>query len=397
MKDRIYLDNAATTNLSAEVLNAMLPVFNNTFGNASSIHSFGKESANLLEKSRATIAESINANSGEVYFTSSGSEANTWAIIGIANANRDKGNHIITSKIEHSSVLKACKYLEQNGFEVTYLNVDRNGFVNFAEYLRALKSTTILVSIMSANNELGTIQNLKAIAQTAHEKDVIFHTDAVQLYGNMEIDVVDLGIDAMTISAHKIYGPNGIGALYLSKNVKIEPIIFGENEEKNKRGGTADVASVVGFAKASEIAMRDMRSNNYKLRNLSEYFVTKLIESVENVTINANTRQKLPHIVSATFTGVDGESLLLKLDLNGVAVSNGVVSAKNLLSVSHVIKAIGLNNDDARSTIRFSFGKNNSYEDIDKAISIVQKSVQELREYSSTYGMKTRKRKGDSK
>ena len=209
--------------------------------------------------------------------------------------------------------------------------------------------------------------------------------------------MVDLGIDAMTISAHKIYGPNGVGALYLSKNVKIEPIIFGENEEKNKRGGTADVASVVGFAKASEIAMRDMRSNNYKLRNLSEYFVTKLIESVENVTINANTRQKLPHIVSATFTGVDGESLLLKLDLNGVAVSNGVVSTKNLLSVSHVIKAIGLNNDDARSTIRFSFGKNNSYEDIDKAISIIQKSVQELREYSSTYGMKTRKRKGDSK
>jgi len=397
MKEKIYLDNAATTNLSAEVLNAMLPVLNNNFGNASSIHAFGREASSLVDQSRDTIAESINAKSNEIYFTSCGSEANTWALVGIANANRNHGNHIITSKIEHPSILEACKYLELNGFEVTYLNVDKNGFINFADYLRAFKPTTILVSIMSANNELGTIQNIKAIAQTAHEKDVIFHTDAVQLYGNMEIDVADLGIDAMTISAHKIYGPKGVGCLYLSNKVKIDPVIFGGNQERGKRGGTTNTAGVVGFAKASEIAMRDMRTNNYKLRGLSEYFVSKLTETIENITINANTRQKLPHIISIAFTGVDGESLLMKLDMNGVAVSTGSACSSNSLSVSHVITAIGLNNDDARSTIRFSLGKNNSYEDLDKAISIIQRAVEELRSYSSTYGMKTRKRKGDSK
>ncbi len=397
MKERIYLDNAATTNLSAEVLNSMIDVMTNTYGNSSSIHSFGRDAAALVDQSRDIIAESINAKSNEIYFTASGSEANTWAIIGIANANRVHGNHIITSKIEHPSVLEACKYLEENGFEVTYLNVDSHGFINFAEFLRALKPSTILVSIMSANNEIGTIQNIKAIAQTAHEKDVIFHTDAVQLYGNMEIDVVDLGIDAMTMSAHKIYGPKGVGALYLSNKVKIDPIVFGGNQERGKRGGTSNTAGIVGFAKASEIAMRDMRANNNKVRVISEYFVTKLTESIENVKINAATKQKLPHIISVMFTGVDGESLLMKLDMQGVAVSTGSACSSNSLTVSHVMKEIGLNNDDARATIRFSLGKNNSYEEIDKAIAIIQKTVAELREYSSTYGMKIRKRKGDSK
>ena len=396
MKEKIYLDNASTTNLGAEVLNAMLPVLNNNFGNASSMHSFGKDAANLVNESREKIAETINAKSNEIYFTSSGSEANTWAIVGIANANRNHGNHIITSKIEHPSILEACKYLEENGFEVTYLNVDKNGFINFADYLRAFKPSTIMVSIISANNEIGTIQNLKAIAQTAHEKGVIFHTDAAQLYGNMEIDVQDLGIDALTLSAHKIYGPKGVGALYLSNKVKIDSIIFGGSQERSKRGGTENTAGIVGFAKASEIAMRDMRTNNNKLRTLNEYFLTRLLETVENVKINANTRQKLPHIISASFVGVDGESLLIKLDMEGLAVSTGSDCSNNSLTVSHVIKAIGLNNDDARGTIRFSLGKNNSYEDMDKAIAIVQKAVEELREYSSTYGMKTRKRKGDS-
>jgi len=394
MKERIYLDNAATTNLSAEVLNAMLPVLNNTYGNASSIHSFGRDALKLVDESREQIASTINAKADEIYFTASGSEANAWAIIGIVNANRHHGNHIITTKIEHPSVLEVCKHLEEEGFEVTYLNVDSHGFINFAEFLRALKPTTIMASIMAANNEIGTIQNLKAIAQTAHEKGVIFHTDAVQLYGNMDIDVEDLGIDVMTLSAHKIYGPKGVGCLYVSNNVKIDSLIFGGNQERGKRGGTTNTAGIVGFAKASEIAIRDMRINNNKLRNLSEYFIAKLTESVENVKINANTRQKLPHIISATFVGVDGESLLMKLDMNGIAISTTSASSSNSL-VSHVLQAIGLNNDDARSTVRISLGKNNSYEEIDKAIAIIQRSVEELRAYSSTYGMKTRKRKGD--
>ncbi len=391
--DKIYLDNSATTPLGAEVLNAMMPVLSGVYGNPASIHSFGREASNLLDEARDTIAKTINAHSNEIYFTSSGSEANSWAIVGIANANHNKGNHIITSKIEHPSVLEACKYLERNGFEVTYLDVDENGFIRFADLLRAIKQGTIMISVMFANNELGTIQNIKAIAQTAHEKGIIFHTDAVQIYGNMDIDVEDLGIDALTISAHKIYGPKGVGALYVSNKIKIEPLIFGGNQERGKRGGTTNLAGVVGFAKACEIAKRDMRTNNHKLRLLSEYFISKLTGAVENIKFNAHTKQKLPHIISVNFVGVDGESLLTKLDMNGIAVSTGSACTSNSLTVSHVMTAIGLNNDDARSTIRFSLGKNNSYEELDKAITIIVKSVEELRAFSSTYGSKTRKKK----
>lgn len=393
-KDKIYLDNATTTNLGGEVLSAMLPVLTNNFGCTSSLHEFGKESRELVNNAKAIIAESINAQADEIYFTSSGSEANSWALIGLANANRNKGNHIIVSKIEHSSIMQACKFLESDGFNVTYLDVDSNGFINFAELLRAIKSNTVLVSIVAANNEIGTIQNIKAISQTAHEKGVIFHTDASQLYGTMDIDVDDLGIDAMTISAHKIYGPKGVGALYLSNKVKISPIIFGDNQQRNKRGGVENVAGIVGFGKACEIAMRDMKSNNHKLRALSEYFVAKLNQTVENVILNANTRQKLPHIISAIFVGVDGESLLMKLDMNGVAVSTACEYSNNQ-PVSHVISALGFNVDDAKCAIRFSLGKNNSYEEIDRTIAVIAKSVEELRAFSSTYGIKTRKRKGD--
>ena len=394
-KEKIYLDNASTTNLSAEVLNAMLPVMTSTFGNPSSSHSFGREASDLVEKARDIVAKSINAKANEIYFTAGGSEANSLAIVGLANANRNKGNHVIVSAIEHTSVLEACKHLEKEGFDVTYLDVDKNGFINFANLLRAIRSNTILISIIAANNEIGTIQNIKAISQTAHEKGIIFHTDAVQLFGNMDLDVEDLGIDSMSISSHKIYGPKGDGALYVSNKVKIDPIVFGGNQERHKRGGTVDTAGVIGFGKAVEIAMRDMRSNNHKIRALSEYFISKLSDSVENIMFNANTRQKLPHIISVMFVGVDGESLLTKLDMNGIAVSTGSACSSDSLAVSHVLKAIGLNNDDARCTIRFSLGKNNSYEEIDKAVAIISRSVEQLREFSSTYGMKTRKRKGD--
>lgn len=393
--ERIYLDNAATTSLGAEVLNSMMPVMTDVFGNTSSVHSFGRDAARLVDESRDIIANSINAKSNEIYFTASGCEANTWAMIGIANANRSHGNHIITSKIEHPSIMEACKYLEKNGFSVTYLDVDQNGFIRFVDLLRAIKSSTIMISIMAANNEIGTIQNLKAIAQTAHEKGIIFHTDAVQLYGNMYLDVKDIGIDAMTMSAHKIYGPKGVGCLYVSNNIKIDPIIFGGNQERSKRGGTTNTAGIVGFAKAVEIANRDMRTNNHKVRLLSEYFISKLTENVENIVINAHIKQKLPQIISVTFIGVDGESLMTKLDLNGVAVSTGSACSTNSLTVSHVLTAIGLTNDNARSTIRFSLSKNNSYDEIDKAITIIKRCVDELRAYSSTYGIKTRKRKGD--
>lgn len=393
--EKIYFDNASTTSINAEVLNAMLPVMTDNYGNSASVHLFGREAQNLLDNARDTIADSINAKSDEIYFTSSGSEANTWAIVGIASANRDRGNHIITSKIEHPSILNACAYLEKNGFEVTYLDVDKNGFIRFDQLLSEIRSDTLMIAIMSANNELGTIQNIKAIARTAHEKNIIFMTDAVQLYGNMELDVQDLEIDAMTMSAHKIHGPKGVGCLYLNSGIKIDPIIFGGNQERGKRGGTSNLPAIVGFARASEIAHQDMRIHNHKLRNLSEYFIAKLSEVVDHVTINANVNQKLPHIVSVTFTGIDGESLMTKLDMNGIAVSMGSACSSNSLKVSHVISAIGLKTEDARSTIRFSFSYTNTFDEIDKAISIIKQSVDELRAYSSTYGMKIRKRKGD--
>lgn len=393
--EKIYLDNASTTVLSAEVLNAMMPAMTEVYGNSASLHSFGRDAAALVDESRDKIAESINAKSNEIYFTSSGSEANTWAIIGIAMANRARGNHIITTKIEHQSTLEACKYLERNGFKVTYLDVDQNGFIRFTDLFSKMDSNTILLSFCGANNEIGTIQNLKAIAETAHEKGVLVHLDAVQLFGNMNLDVENLGVDAMTISAHKFYGPKGIACLYLSNNVKIENLIFGGNQERGKRGGTINTAGVVGFAKAAEIAMRDMRTNTHKLRLISEYFISRLNESVENIKINANVRQKLPNIISVTFTGVDGESLLTKLDMAGVAVSMGSACTSNSLTVSHVLTAIGLSNDDARSTIRFSLGKNNSYEELDRSVGIIKRNVEDLRAYSSTYSSKIRKRKGD--
>lgn len=393
--EKIYFDNAATTSIGAEPLNAMMQVLTDVQGNSASLHAFGREAAQLVDSSRDLIASTINAKSNEIYFTSGGCEANSMAIVGLAMANRNRGNHIITSKIEHPSVLNACKFLEKSGYEVTYLDVDKNGFIRFADLIASIKPTTVLVSIMAANNELGTIQNLKAIANTAHEKNVLFHTDAVQLYGNMEIDVEDIGIDAMTISSHKIYGPKGVGCLYVNNKVKIEPIIYGGNQERNKRGGTLNTAGIVGFAKACEIVNRDMRTNNHKLRELGNYFTKKLTEAVENVIINANIKQKLPHIISVCFVGVDGESLLTKLDLNGIAVSTGSACTSNSVEISHVMQAIGLTNNDAKSTIRFSLGKNNSFEEIDTAIAIIKQCVEELRAFSSTYGAKTRKRKGD--
>lgn len=390
-KEIIYLDNASSTMLSGEVLNAMLPVMTSIYGNMSDSSSFGDVARKCIEDSKKTIAETINAKYKEIYFTSCGSEANSWAIVGIANANRNRGNHIIVSEIEHTSILEACKFLENDGFEISYLPVDRNGFINFTELLRAIKPSTILISIMAANNEIGTIQNIKAISQTAHEKGIIFHTDAIQLYGNMDLDVEDLGIDAMSISGHKIYGPTGIGALYVSKSVKISPIVFGENQEEQKRGGTPNVSGIVGLAKACEIAYRDLRTNNHKVRGICEYFITNLTNHIENVIINANIKQKVPHIISVTFVGVNAESLVAKLNMNNVIASACVVEPKK----SRCLTSIGLDNDNASCVVRFSLGKNNSYEEIDKAIAIISQVVEELREFSSTYGMKIRKRKGD--
>ena len=389
---KIYLDNAATTKVSHEVLTEMLPAFNEVFGNPNSLHAFGREALNLVDKARDRVANGINAERGEIYFTSGGTEANNWALLGLAMANKAKGNHIITSQIEHHSVLESCKRLEKLGFEVTYLPVDETGLVDIAELLHCINQKTILVSVMAANNEIGTIQNLKTIAKIAHEKDVLFHTDAVQALGSFKIDVKDLDVDAMSISGHKVHAPKGVGALYVKKGVKIDNLVVGGEQEKGKRGGTLNLASIVGFGKAVETTVRDYTINNKKLKSLRDYFVSRVKEEIEYININGHNHQRLPGLASVSFNFIEGESLMLLLDMAGIAVSTGSACSSGDLQTSHVLKAIGLAPEIAQGTIRFSFGTNNTKEEIDYVIDVLKKNVAKLRQMSPLKARKSKKK-----
>lgn len=383
MSRKVYLDNAATTYVSSEVLNEMLPCFNAIYGNASSIHGFGRDAAAIVDRARDRIAAAINAKSAnEIYFTSGGTEADNWAIKGLAYANSNKGKHIITSAIEHHAVLDACAALEKEGFEITYLPVDSTGLVSITELLRAIRKDTILISIMAVNNEVGTIQNIKTIAKTAHENGIIFHTDAVQALGALRLDVQDMEIDALSISAHKIYGPKGVGALYVKNGIRIENLVDGGSQERGKRGGTLNVPGIAGFGKAAEIAVRDLAINQQKLRSIREYFLSKLKENVEYIHINGHPHQKIQGTVSVSFEMVEGESLLMLLDLDGVAVSTASACTSNSLLPSHVLKAMGIEDELAQGTIRFSFGKNTSKADVDYALEVLTSAVKKLRAIS---------------
>ena len=379
---KIYLDNASTTNVSNEVLTEMLPALGQNFGNPNSLHSFGRDAMALVDLARDRIATGINAERGEIYFTSGGTEANNWALIGLAMANKLKGNHIITSKIEHHSVLDACKKLENMGFEVTYLPVDQAGLVDIAELIHCIGQKTILVSIMAANNEIGTIQNLKTIAKIAHEKNVLFHTDAVQALGSFKIDVKDLDIDCMSISGHKVHAPKGVGCLYVKKGVKIDPYIVGGTQEKGKRGGTLNVASIVGFGKAVETTVRDYTVNNKKLKMLRDYFVSRITQEIPYIKINGHQHQRLPGLASVSFNMIEGESLMLLLDMAGIAVSTGSACSGGSLEPSHVLLATGMPQEIAQGTIRFSFGTNNTKSEIDFVVEELKKSVAKLRSMS---------------
>ena len=380
---KVYLDNAATTYVSSEVMAEMLPCFNTIYGNSSSIHSFGREASSIVDRARDRVAHAINANkSNEIYFTSGGTEADNWAIKGIAHAYASKGKHIIVSSIEHHAVLDACKQLEDEGFEITYLPVDKYGIVNIADILHEIKKTTILISIMTVNNEVGTIQNIKAIAKTAHEYGIIFHTDAVQAIGAVKIDVQDMEIDAMSMSAHKIYGPKGVGALYLKNGIQIEPLIIGGNQERAKRGGTTNVPAIAGFGKAIEIAVRDLSINQQKLKVVREYFVTMVKERIPYIQVNGHPHQKISGIVNISFEMIEGESILMLLDLEGVAVSTASACTSNALEPSHVLKAMGIEDELAQGAIRFSFGKNISKSDIDYVLEVLEKAVSKLRSIS---------------
>ena len=383
MSRKVYLDNAATTYVSTEVINEMMPCFNVIYGNPSSIHGFGREAAAIVDRARDRVANAINAkNSNEIYFTAGGSEADNWAIKGLAHAYANKGKHIITSAIEHHAILDACAALEKEGFEVTYLPVDKYGLVSVAELMHAIRKDTILISIMAVNNEVGTIQNIKTIAKTAHENGIIFHTDAVQAIGAVKIDVQDMEIDALSMSAHKIYGPKGAGALYLKNGIRIESLISGGNQERGKRGGTLNVPAIAGFGKAIEIAVRDLTINQQKLRSIREYFLSKVKENIEYIHVNGHPHQKIQGTVSISFEMVEGESILMLCDLEGVAVSTSSACTSNSLQPSHVLKAMGIEDEIAQGTIRFSFGKNISRAEVDYAVEVLTNAVKKLRAIS---------------
>ncbi|MBR2303335.1 MAG: cysteine desulfurase [Clostridia bacterium] len=380
--EKVYLDNAATTVCSHDVLNEMLPAFNAVFGNPSSLHSFGREASNLVDRARDKVAHAINAKSEEIYFTAGGSEANNWAIKGLAHANMAKGKHIITTKIEHDSVLESCQALEHEGFTVTYVGVDETGLVSLADILHNIRKDTILISVMTVNNEVGTIQNIKAIAKTAHENGILFHTDAVAALGSVRLDVEDMEIDAMSMSAHKIYGPKGCGALYLKNGVKCQDLIDGGNQERKKRGGTHNVPAIVGFGRAIEIATKEIIVNQQKIKKIRDYFVKELTQKINYTKINGHAFQKVQGIVNIGFEMINNEALVTMLDLSGVAVSVGSACTSGVAKKSHVLTAMNVPDEYLKGSIRFSFGKHISKEDIDYAIEVICQSVAKLRAIS---------------
>lgn len=380
---KVYLDNAATTYLSSEVLQEMMPVFTNLYGNSSSTHTFGREAECIADKARDRIAKAINADkSNEIYFTSSGTEANNWAIFGLARANKNKGKHIITSSIEHASILESVNKLKEEGFEITVLPADKYGIVSLASLMHHIRKDTILISIMSVNNEIGTIQNIKAIGKTAKENGVLFHTDATQALGGLRLDVKDMEIDALTLSAHKIYGPKGVGALYVKNGVEIDSLIFGGEQERAKRAGTLNTPAIAGFGKAVTIASKEIGTNVQKLKNIRNYIINKLSKTIKDFTLNGHPQQTVPSILSLTFDRVDGESLTMMLDLEGVAVSTGSACVSHAIKKSHVLSAIGLDELASQSTIRLSFAKSITKEEVNYAIEKIADAVKRLRKAS---------------
>ena len=378
----VYLDNAATTKIDETVMKDVIDCYTNKFGNASSIYKIGRDARACVEDSREKIAKIFNSKPEEIYFTSGGSEADNMAVKGIAHAYRNKGKHIITSKIEHPAVLETCKALEKEGFLVTYIGVDENGIVDLEELKSAIRPDTILISIMIANNEIGTIEPIKEIGEIAKEHNIIFHTDAVQAVGALKIDVKALNIDAMSLSGHKFYGPKGIGALYLKQGIVIDKLICGGHQEKNKRAGTENVPAIVGMAKALELAYEGMEERDKKIKELRDYYEENIIEKIPYIKLNGDKNNRLPGTSNISFRFIEGEGLLLNLDLKGICASSGSACTSGSLDPSHVLLAIGLTHEVAHGSLRISIGKYNTKDEIDYLIASLVEIVGRLREMS---------------
>ena len=370
-----YFDNAATTVIKEKVLMEMFPYLTNLYGNPSSMYSLGRYSKKAIEESRNKVATLIKANSKEIYFTSCGSESDNIAIKGFAYANQNKGKHIITSKIEHHAILETCETLERQGYEVTYLNVDKEGIVNISELINAIRKDTILISIMFANNEIGTIQPIEEIVKIAKLNNIVFHTDAVQAVGNIPIDVTKMGIDMLSMSAHKIHGPKGVGAIYIRNGIEIEKYINGGHQEKNKRAGTENVAGIVGFGEACRIAEKNLEYHIQYLTKLRNYYFKKVLDEIQNVKINGSTEKRLPGNANVCFKNIDAQELLFRLDEVGICASAGSACNTGTQSPSHVLIAIGLTSHEAKGALRTTFGEDNSFDDIDFLIERLKKII----------------------
>ncbi|NLJ78321.1 MAG: cysteine desulfurase NifS [Tissierellia bacterium] len=385
MKKLIYMDNAATTPTRQEVLDDMLPYFNIQYGNPSSVYSLGSRSRTAVEKSREIIGNMINAGEREIFFTAGGTEADNWAVRGVAYANKDKGNHIITSKVEHQGIIHTCEYLEKQGFAVTYLDVDEYGIVDLEQLEESITDETILISIMFANNEIGTVQPIKEIGEIAKERNIYFHTDAVQAIGNIRIDVDELNIDMLSMAAHKFHGPKGIGALYIRRGVKIDPLIIGGGQERNRRAGTENVPGIVGMGKAIELAYENLDEKNEKLIQLRERLIKGIFDNIDHVRLNGHPTKRLPGNVNICFEFIEGESLLLSLDMEGIAGSSGSACTSGTLEPSHVLLSIGLPHEIAHGSLRLSLGDNNTAEEVDYVVEKLVGIVSRLRAMSPLY------------
>ena len=374
-----YFDHAATTAVNKEVLEAMLPYFTKEYGNASSMYSISRRARKAIEEARQKVAQAINAKPNEIYFTSGGSESDNLAIKGIAYANRNKGNHIITCKIEHHAVLETCETLEKEGFEVTYLDVDDKGFVHLDDLEKAIKLNTILITIMFANNEIGTIEPIKEIGEIARRHHVYFHTDCVQAIGNVKIDVQGMNIDSLSMSGHKLYGPKGIGALYVKQGIDFQKIQNGGHQENNKRAGTENVPGIVGMGKAIEIAYRDFEENEKHLKRLRDFFFNEIEKRISDIKINGDREKRLPGNCNVSFANVDAEELLMKLDEKGICASAGSACSTGSTEISHVLKAIGLLEKTALGTLRITIGKENTIEDVEFLVKAIEKIVKVIR------------------